>query len=127
MGASVLSVDAKSTQQLLSHSVQILITSPNKNESEINYFDPRLSKRFNKRKTLSKLLYKALKANKIEVYYQPIADIKEMCIVKFEALMRITLDTDISYNTQELIEIAEQYGWVDKIDMAVTKIALQDI
>tara|TARA_R110001583_G_scaffold69129_1_gene196153 strand:- start:1423 stop:3876 length:2454 start_codon:yes stop_codon:yes gene_type:complete len=127
MGASVLSVDAKSTQQLIAHSVQILITSPNKNESVINYFDPRLSKRFNKRTTLSKLLYKALQANKVEVYYQPIADMKEMCIVKFEALMRITLDTDIKYNTQELIEIAEQYGWIDKIDTAVTKIALRDI
>ncbi|WP_413701253.1 EAL domain-containing protein [Psychromonas sp. KJ10-10] len=127
MGASVLSVDAKSTQQLITHSVQILITSPNKNESVINYFDPRLSKRFNKRTTLSKLLYKALLAEKIEVYYQPIADIEKMCIVKFEALMRINLDTEITYNTQELIEIAEQYGWVDKIDMMVTKIALQDI
>jgi PAS domain S-box-containing protein len=127
MGASVLSVDAKSTQHLIAHSVQTLITSPNKNESIINYYDPRLSKRFNKRKTLSRLLHQALQNEQLEVYYQPIVDIKKMRIVKFEALMRVTLDTDISYDTQELIEIAEQYGWVDKIDMAVASIALQDI
>tara|TARA_R110001583_G_scaffold16561_22_gene67994 strand:+ start:6104 stop:8557 length:2454 start_codon:yes stop_codon:yes gene_type:complete len=127
MGVSVLSVDAKSTQQLIAHSVQTLITSPNKNASTINYFDSRLSKRFNKRKTLSRLLHQALQTDQLEVYYQPIVCIKRMCIVKFEALMRITLDTDIKYNTQELIEIAEQYGWIDRIDMAVTKIALKDI
>jgi PAS domain S-box-containing protein len=127
MGVSVLSIDAKTTQQLITHSVQTLITNPNQNASSINYFDPRLSKRFNKRKTLSRLLYKALQDDQLEVYYQPIADIKSMCIVKFEALMRITLDTEIEYNTQELIEIAEQYGWIDKIDTAVSHIALRDI
>ncbi|WP_413699497.1 EAL domain-containing protein [Psychromonas sp. KJ10-10] len=127
MGVSVLYVDAKSTQQLVAHSVQTLITSPNKNASTINYFDPRLAKRFNRRKTLSRLLHQALQSDHLEVYYQPIVDIKSMRIVKFEALMRLKLDTDIEYDTQELIEIAEQYGWVDKIDMAVTKIALKDI
>ncbi|PKG38127.1 hypothetical protein CXF74_15370 [Psychromonas sp. Urea-02u-13] len=127
MGVSVLSIDAKSPQQLISHSVQTLITSPKKEASTINYFDPRLSKRFNKRKILSGLLHRALKNEQLEVYYQPIVDMKNMSIVKFEALMRITLDTDISYDTQELIEIAEQYGWVDKIDMSVATIALRDL
>jgi PAS domain S-box-containing protein len=127
MAVSVLSVDAKGPQQLISHSVQTLITSPNKKISTINYFDPRLSKRFNRRKILSTLLHEALQNDQLQVYYQPIVDIKNMRIIKFEALMRITLETEINYDTQEIIEIAEQYAWVDKIDMSVATIALRDL
>ncbi|MGY5452436.1 EAL domain-containing protein [Agarivorans sp. MS3-6] len=126
-GASVLQIDASSPAQLLSHASQALIANAQGNESTLYYFDRRLSKRFSRKSILATELNKALNANKVEVYYQPIVALPSLSIVKFEALFRIKLDTDIPYSVQELIEIAEEYNWIDKIDAAVTRQALNDL
>ena len=106
MATSVLFVDSKTIQQLLLHSVQRLLATPFAEKSSITYYDRRLAKRFNRRQILAKLLQEALNNNKIEVYYQPIVDIKKMVLAKFEALFRVTLDTTLSYNIQELCFIS---------------------
>ncbi|MFT6984612.1 MAG: PAS domain S-box-containing protein [Psychromonas sp.] len=124
MGVSVLAVDANSPVQLLTHSMQTLIANPCSDEGAIYYFDSRFSKRFNKKEILAKLLKEALKNDQIAVHYQPITDIRSMQICKFEALFRVELNTTLSYNTQELISIAEEHNWVSEIDRKVTKIAL---
>lgn len=127
MGISVLAVDASSPQNLLSHSVQTLIANPAKNVSSLFYFDRRLAKRFNKKEILTNLLKKALTSKSIEVYYQPIVELSTMRIHKFEALFRIHLDTELEYDTQELISIAEEYEWIEHIDSMVTKIAVSTL
>lgn len=124
MGVSVLAIDASSLQHLLSHSVQTLIANPHKNESSLFYFDRRLAKRFNRKEILTNLLKKALTSKTIEVYYQPIIELATMRVHKFEALFRIHLDTELDYDTQELINIAEEYEWIEHIDSMVTKIAV---
>ncbi|WP_220718664.1 EAL domain-containing protein [Agarivorans litoreus] len=126
-GASVLQIDASSPSQMLAHASQALIANSQGNDSSLYYFDRRLSKRFNRKATLATLLRQALTANKIEAYYQPIVALPELKIVKFEALCRVKLDTNIPYSVQELIEIAEEYNWIDQIDAAVTKQALHDL
>ncbi|WP_432467451.1 EAL domain-containing protein [Agarivorans sp. Z349TD_8] len=124
-GVSVLYIDAKSPTQLLSHSVQALIANSRLAKSSLYYFDRRLTKRFDRKNTLATLLKQALAKKNIAVYYQPIVDISELKIVKFEALFRAQLETDINYSTQELIEIAEEFNWIDKIDDLVTTQALK--
>ena len=127
MAASVLFVDSNSIQQLLTHSVQKLITTPNSEKSLITYYDRRLAKRFNRRQLLAKLLNTSLNQEDIDVYYQPILDIPNMKVSKFEALFRISLDTDIDYDIKELITIAEENNWVAKIDSLVNKKALKGL
>jgi len=124
IGVSILSVDAKNPAQLISHSTQTLIANPAREHSSLYYFDPRLAKRFDRHQVLAKLLKEALNEKNIEVYYQPVVKIPEMKIVEFEALFRIKLETEIDYDTQELISIAETYNWIDEIDAIVTQIAL---
>ncbi len=126
-GVSVLHVDASSPIQLLSHATQALIANSHGDSSSLHYFDRRLSKRFSRKSSLATLLRKALAANQVEVYYQPIVDLEQLKIVKFEALCRIKLDTELSYAIQELIDIAEEYKWIDKIDALVTQQALADL
>jgi len=126
-GVSVLHVDANSPIQLLSHATQSLIANSQGDSSSLHYFDRRLSKRFSRKSTLATLLRKALAANQVSVYYQPIVDIEQLKIVKFEALCRVKLDTEMSYGIQELIDIAEEYKWIDKIDAIVTQQALADL
>lgn len=124
IGVSILSVDAKKTAQLISHSTQALIANSVKEHSSLYYYDPRLAKRFDRHHVLAKLLKEALNNKCVEVYYQPIVAIPSMEIIEFEALFRIKLETDLDYNTQELIGIAETYNWIDEIDAMVTKISL---
>lgn len=124
IGASILSVDANNPAQLISHSTQTLIANPYMGHSSLYYFDRRLAKRFDRHQILAQLLKEALHQKNIEVYYQPIVELPTMKIKEFEALFRIKLKTDINYNTQELITIAEAYNWIDEIDAMVTKIAL---
>ncbi|GDY24608.1 EAL domain-containing protein [Agarivorans sp. Toyoura001] len=126
-GVSVLQIDATSPIQLLSHATQALIANPQDNGSSLYYFDRRLAKRFDRKSILAALLKQALTENKIEVYYQPIVATPSLKIAKFEALFRIKLDTKVPYNVQELIEIAEEYSWIDQVDAAVTKQALNDL
>ncbi|WP_163130823.1 EAL domain-containing protein [Agarivorans sp. Alg241-V36] len=126
-GASVLQIDASSPSQMLAHASQALIANSQGDESSLYYFDRRLSKRFNRKATLATLLRQALAANQVEAYYQPIVALPELKIVKFEALCRVKLDTQLPYSVQELIEIAEEYNWIDQIDAAVTKQALHDL
>jgi len=127
MAASVLFVDSNSIQQLLTHSVQKLLATPFSEKSLITYYDRRLAKRFNRRQLLAKLLKSALNRKDIDVYYQPIINIRNMKVSKFEALFRISLDTDIDYDTQEVITIAEENNWVAQIDSLVNEQALKDL
>lgn len=125
IGVSILGVDAKNPAQLVSHSTQTLIANPTREHSSLYYFDRRLSNRFDKHQVLAKLLREALNEKKVDVSYQPIVAIPSLEIKEFEALFRMSLDTEIEYNTQELINIAESHNWIDEIDEIVTKIALQ--
>ena len=125
IGVSILSVDAKNPTQLISHSIQTLIANPAKVQSSLYYYDRRLAKRFDRHHVLAKLLKKALNEKSVEVYYQPIVAIPSMEVEEFEALFRIKLETELEYDTQELINIAETYNWIDEIDAMVTKISLQ--
>ncbi|WP_284203022.1 EAL domain-containing protein [Psychromonas marina] len=124
IGASILLVDAKNPTQLISHSTQTLIANPVKAYSSLYYFDRRLANRFGRYQVLAKLLKKALNEQAVEVYYQPIVAIPSLQIEEFEALFRIQLDTELEYEIQELISIAEANNWINEIDTMVTKIAL---
>lgn len=127
IGVSILGTDAVSVSQLLSHSSQALVGNRNRELSTISYFDNRLQKRMDRKQILSRLLDKAITNNNINVFYQPILDVRSLKITKFEALFRVQLDTKIPYDTQELIDLAEEFGWIDRIDLAVTRKGLTDI
>lgn len=125
IGVSILGVDAKNPTQLISHSTQTLIANPSGEHSSLYYFDRRLATRFDRHHVLSTLLKKALTEKAVDVYYQPIVEIPSLKIKEFEALCRIHLDTDIDYDTQELINIAETHNWIDDVDEMVTQKALE--
>ncbi|MFM2483640.1 EAL domain-containing protein [Celerinatantimonas yamalensis] len=127
IGVSILGTDAVSVSQLISHASQALVATRERDKSMIIYFDNRLQKKMDHKQVLSRLLDKSIKQNTINVFYQPIVDLNTLKIVKFEALFRVKLDTKLPYNTQELIQLAEENGWIDRIDMAVTRRALIDL
>ena len=127
MGVSVLNIDAQSPSQLIKNSMQTLTAHPMLNDSALFYFDVRLSKRFDDRKILASLLKVAIDEKQIVVFYQPIICIPLLRTVGFEALVRFNLKTKIKYDTQLLIEIAEDYNWIDQVDHLVTEVALRDL
>ena len=127
VGCSVLALDAAGPKQLLSHAIQALIANQQMATPTLYYFDRRLTQRFDRVTVLTKLLNQAIEAEKVEVYYQPIVSLPDLKVVKFEALFRANLATELEYNTQELIQIAEKNRWIDKIDNTVARQAIKDL
>lgn len=124
-GVSILNVDAKDPAQLIAHSTQTRISNPIQKYSSLYYFDRRLTTRFNQHRILAKSLRKAINEQRIEVHYQPIVELSSMRIRGFEALFRVHLKTNIAYQPQQLLDIAEDFNWIDEIDALVTQKALQ--
>lgn len=127
IGVSILGTDATSVSQMITHASQSMVASRQKGKTTITYFDHRLQKKMDHKQILSRLLNKAIEQNSIHVFYQPIIELQSLKIVKFEALFRVKLDTTLTYDTQELIRLAEENGWIDRIDCAVTSKALSDL
>ncbi|CAG9001553.1 MAG: hypothetical protein CENE_03575 [Candidatus Celerinatantimonas neptuna] len=127
IGVSILGTDATSVSQMITHASQSMVASRQKGKTTVTYFDHRLQKKMDHKQILSRLLNKAIEQNNIQVFYQPIIELQSLKIVKFEALFRVKLDTSLTYDTQELIHLAEENGWIDRIDGAVTSKALSDL
>ncbi|MFM2480200.1 EAL domain-containing protein [Celerinatantimonas sp. YJH-8] len=127
VGVSILATDAASVAQMISHASQAMVASRSRGEMSVTYFDHRIQKKMDHKQILARLLDKAIDQGHIDVFYQPIIEMKSLKLVKFEALFRVSLDTKLSYNIQELIQLAEEYGWIDRIDNAVTSRALKDL
>lgn len=125
MGVSVLLVDARSPELMISHALQSLLTQSKQGLSSVHYFSAKLAKRFDHKRNLARLLETAIDSALIQVAYQPIYSLPDLKLAKLEALCRIKLDTRLPYTTQELINIAEEFDWVDRLDSLVTEKALR--
>lgn len=80
--------------------------------------DKELSKR-QKASALHNAIEWALRNDKIEVYYQPIYNIKEGKFSSLEALIRIWNEKGLLLNPQEAIEYAEKNGMILKLGEVV--------
>lgn len=79
-----------------------------------------------RRQELSVKLRKALEQGRLHVEYQPIVNLTNNQIVKFEALARWTED-GVPISPVEFIPIAEQFGYITKLGKLILTQVCQDI
>ncbi|WP_425665908.1 EAL domain-containing protein [Vibrio tubiashii] len=127
VGVSVLGHDTHSPKKLVSHSVQAMLEQSSAQRGQITFYHGALHKEVLRRKELEEWAEKLIKSQAIEVYYQPIVDVKNWDIVKFEALSRFKDQNGKILNTQEMVMIAEDLDLVSDLDWCVGKKALQDL
>ncbi len=126
-GVSVLSVDATTPSQLVSHAYQALLELHSGQSRRINFYDRNIHVQVERKKALEEHVLKSLEAGEIEVYYQPIVDIANNRIDKFEALCRFPSEGGLDATTQELVAMVEELDKVVQLDDLVFSRALQHL
>ncbi|GAB6074073.1 EAL domain-containing protein [Nautilia lithotrophica] len=82
-------------------------------------------KEFEKNLKILNILVKAIKNNRVKVYYQPIVENKTKKIVKYEALVRIEDENGNLYLPGSFLDVAKSANLYPEITKKVFKIALE--
>lgn len=127
IGVSVLGHDTHNPKLLVPHAVQAMLEQTSEQRGQITFYHGALHKEVLRRKELEEWAEKLIRTQNIEVYYQPIIDVKNWDIVKFEALSRFKTSNGKTLNTQEMVLIAEDLDLVSDLDWCVGKKALHDL
>lgn len=115
-GVSVLSADASTPNQLVSHAYQALLELHSGHARRINFYDRDIHRQIERKKQLEEHVLTALRNGNVEIYFQPIVDLKKQRIDKFEALCRFPENADLETNTQELVAVVEELDKVVELD-----------
>ncbi|MEL7290647.1 MAG: EAL domain-containing protein [Pseudomonadota bacterium] len=124
-GVSVLSIDAATPNQLVSHAYQALLELHSGHARRINFYDRDIHQQVDRRKQLEEHVLSSLNQGRIDVVFQPIVDLKQQRIDKFEALCRFPHHASLKTNTQELVAVVEELDKVVELDDLVLLKALQ--
>ncbi|NRB67256.1 MAG: EAL domain-containing protein [Vibrio sp.] len=123
-GVSVLHSDAKSPKQLLSHALQSLLELHSGESKRIAFYDREIHEQVERKKRLENWVEQSISAETIEVYFQPIIDLKKSRIDKFEALCRFPANEAANASTQELINVVEDLDLIVSLDDVVNRKAM---
>ena len=126
VGASILDVDANKPSRLLSHAVQAMIGAKEFGGKSINYFHSNTHKEVVKKQQLEIIVQNAINNQQLNVHYQPIVNTQTGKVIMFEALCRFPCVDGEAFNTQVMVEIAEELGLVVELDRAIAMKALSD-
>lgn len=90
-------------------------------------YDPSIDHNTTRRLQLATELRRAIAADELEVYYQPVADLRSGDIRGFEALLRWRHDHYGSVSPNEFIPVAEQTGIIGELTWWVLDKALRQL
>lgn len=124
-GVSVFQADATTPSQLVSHAYQAVLELHSGHERRINFYDRQIHQQIERKKRIEEHVIDTLSKGNIEVYFQPIVDLKMQLVVKFEALCRFPDHEEFVASTQEMIEAVEDLDKVVELDDLVLVNALQ--
>jgi len=127
IGVAMYPETEASSKLLLRHANYAMRYAKNKGRNGISFHDTDLQRTYQKKLDLKERLKAALKENKLQVYYQPIVDIKLNRVSKFEALLRWPDGKGAFISPGEFIPIAEEFGLIHKIGRFVCRQACQDL
>ncbi|MGY3569389.1 EAL domain-containing protein [Vibrio paucivorans] len=125
VGVSLLGYDTDSPARSVIHATQAMLENHGSSKSVINFYHSKIHKELMRKKRLEEVVESVLAQKAIEVYYQPIIDTATWRIVKFEALCHFTSTRESSFNTQEMINVAEDLDLIPELDKLVGEKSLQ--
>ncbi|CAM3742600.1 EAL domain-containing protein [Vibrio aquimaris] len=111
-------------KQLLSHAVQALLELHSGQDKRVAFYDRNIHEQVERKKCLEIWVEESIENDSLQVFFQPIVDIKQGRIDKFEALCRFPKHPQIQTSTQELINTVEDIDKIVELDDALNKKAL---
>ena len=115
IGITIFPRDATTAGELLRNADQAMYRSKERGRNRFAYFKSSMQDAAQNRMTISNELRRALDEQQLEVYYQPIVDLKNGRIRKAEALLRWMHPERGEISPLEFIPIAEHTGLITTI------------
>ena len=88
-------------------------------EEEITVADEKLVRKLRDQNSIKELIDEAIRADRVEVFYQPFYNVRESCFDAAEALVRIRTEDGAIVPPGEFIPIAEETGQIIPLGMRV--------
>ncbi|MBC3954921.1 putative bifunctional diguanylate cyclase/phosphodiesterase [Pseudomonas triticifolii] len=128
IGIAVFPRDGATCDELLKHADLALYQSKGNGRNRVNFFSPALKTKASLELHLEEELRNALREeNGLQVYYQPIVDLRTGHVAKLEALVRWNHPQHGLLVPDRFISIAEANGLIAELDNWVLRRACQDL
>ncbi|WP_122770775.1 putative bifunctional diguanylate cyclase/phosphodiesterase [Pseudomonas viridiflava] len=128
IGIAVFPRDGSTCDELLKHADLALYQSKGNGRNRVNFFSPALKTKASLELHLEEELRNALREETgLEVYYQPIVDLRTGHIAKLEALVRWNHPQHGLLVPDRFISIAEANGLIAELDNWVLRRACRDL
>jgi diguanylate cyclase (GGDEF)-like protein len=128
IGISVFPDDGNTCDELLKHADLALYQSKGHGRNTVHFFSANLKTRASMELQLEEQLRNALREqNELQLYYQPIVDLRTGHVAKLEALVRWQHPTQGLLTPDRFITIAENNGLIAELDNWVLRRACLDL
>lgn len=127
IGVTFYPNDADTSEKLLMNADQAMYQAKDDGRNQIHYFTAKLSERLNWRITLLNELRDAIIKNQLQLFYQPIVDLKSHKTLKVEALIRWNHPTRGLVSPVEFIPVAEETSLIIDLGNWVVNQAIKDL
>ena len=127
IGIALYPQEADSIDDLLKHADQAMYAAKRSRSSKFSFFTRSMQDEARKNLELTNDLRRALELNQLEVYFQPIVDVRTGEIEKAEALLRWHHPAQGMINPAIFIPLAEESGLIIKIGEWVFEESLRNI
>jgi diguanylate cyclase (GGDEF)-like protein/PAS domain S-box-containing protein len=126
IGVSLYPRDGADMGELLRHSDTAMYQAKDRGRNNCQVFSPFMDRRLKQRIAIETHLRLALEAGQLDVYYQPIVDLRTNQVVALEALLRWNHPSHGFIPPTRFIGIAEESGLIVPIGEFVLERALSD-
>ncbi len=127
IGVTFYPNDAVDVDNLLINADQAMYQAKNNGRNQIYLFTPDLTEKLKWRTRLINDLRDAIHNNELELYYQPVIDLKTHQLFKVEALLRWEHEEQGAISPSEFIPLAEETSLIMELGDYVVDKALQDM
>ncbi len=115
VGISVYPDDADNSEQLYMHADTAVYEAKAHGGRRFRIFSPEISRQLNERKQIEESLRHALQRDEFRLYYQPVIDARQGCIIGVEALLRWQHPLRGLLAPFHFVLLAEETGMIDAI------------
>ncbi len=126
VGASIFPRDGTTTRRLLLNADTALYHSKRRGRDNFQIFREQMGRRLREKTTLENRLRGAIRDRQLEVFYQPIVDVRTLRVVALEALLRWQHPTGGWISPERFIGLAEETGLIVPIGEFVLERVLAD-
>lgn len=112
IGIAVYPTDGETPSELLKQADAAMYYSKEQGRNTYNFYTQQMNEDVLRRLLIEEQLRGALDREELQVYFQPVVDLKKRTIIGAEALLRWKNDTVGSVQPDEFIPVAEQTGLI---------------